>query len=135
MVGYDLEAVVEWVGGRSFLGYAREHSIIVDQPIDSGGRNIGFKPRELLLIALGGCLGTRIVSLIEEAGIKVKNLKINTKYLELNQNIVVNITIRGDFNEDEKKILKKVFQEAERLCAVTRMLRSETPVTIHTKIS
>lgn len=134
MVSYDLEAKVKWVSKKLFIGHAREHSVIIDQPAEFGGENIGFKPRELLLIALGGCLGTRIVSLLEETGIEVEGLEIDVKYSELKQSITANIIVQGTFNDDEREVLEKIIEEAEKRCIVTRMLRDKTTVIVQAKL-
>ncbi|MDA8216251.1 MAG: OsmC family protein [Dehalococcoidales bacterium] len=32
------------------------HSVIIDGPVEAGGENAGFRPMELMLVALGGCM-------------------------------------------------------------------------------
>jgi len=134
VINYNLKARVEWIKGRQFLGYARNHSVIIDQPRGVGGRDLGFKSRELLLISLGGCLGTRISSLIEEAGIMIKGLAINLKYSDIEQCFTVEVEIKGAFNEDEEEILRKIIKEAEEGCAVSRILRNKSTVNIKSNI-
>jgi putative redox protein len=52
-----MEITVEHLGSVQFEIKAREHSIISDQPVSSGGYNEGMTPPELLLAALGSCAG------------------------------------------------------------------------------
>ncbi|MGB8321697.1 MAG: OsmC family protein [Candidatus Acidiferrum sp.] len=52
-----MEIIVEHLGAVQFEIKARTHSLISDQPADSGGFDEGMTPPELLLAALGSCAG------------------------------------------------------------------------------
>jgi len=52
-----MEVVVEHLGGMQFEIKARVHTIISDQPLESGGFDEGMTPPELLLASLGSCAG------------------------------------------------------------------------------
>ncbi len=51
-----MRAVVKWVDGVMFLGESDSgHAVVMDGAEQQGGRNIGPRPMELILIGLGGC--------------------------------------------------------------------------------
>jgi uncharacterized OsmC-like protein len=50
-----MEVQVEHLGAVQFEIKARQHSLICDQPLDSGGDDEGMTPPELLLASLGSC--------------------------------------------------------------------------------
>jgi putative redox protein len=50
-----MEVVVEHLGAVQFEIKTRQHTIIADQPVDSGGDDEGMTPPELLLASLGSC--------------------------------------------------------------------------------
>lgn len=52
-----MEVTVEHLGAVQFEIKARGHSIVSDQPADSGGFDEGMTPPELLLASLGSCAG------------------------------------------------------------------------------
>src|SRR5215469_1764777 len=52
-----MEVLVEHLGSVQFEIKARNHSIVSDQPVPSGGFDEGFTPPELLLASLGSCAG------------------------------------------------------------------------------
>src|SRR5215475_4569330 len=52
-----MEVLVEHLGSVQFEIKARNHSIVADQPVPSGGFDEGFTPPELLLASLGSCAG------------------------------------------------------------------------------
>ena len=50
-----MEVRVEHLGAVQFEIKARQHTIVSDQPVDSGGFDEGMTPPELLLASLGSC--------------------------------------------------------------------------------
>ena len=52
-----MEVLVEHLGGVQFEVKARVHSIITDQPLESGSWDEGMTPPELFLASLGSCAG------------------------------------------------------------------------------
>jgi putative redox protein len=52
-----MEITVEHLGAVQFEIKTRGHSIVSDQPADSGGFDEGMTPPELLLASLGSCAG------------------------------------------------------------------------------
>ena len=52
-----MEVFVEHLGDVQFEIKARQHTLIVDQPAESGGYDEGMTPPELFLAALGSCAG------------------------------------------------------------------------------
>jgi uncharacterized OsmC-like protein len=52
-----LEVTVEHLGAVQFEIKARGHSIVSDQPADTGGFDEGMTPPELMLASLGSCAG------------------------------------------------------------------------------
>ena len=52
-----MEVTVEHLGAVQFQIKTRGHSIVSDQPVDTGGFDEGMTPPELLLASLGSCAG------------------------------------------------------------------------------
>jgi putative redox protein len=53
-----LEAIVTLQEGVRWEAVAGSgHSVVIDGPAEAGGENAGFRPMELMLLALGGCMG------------------------------------------------------------------------------
>ncbi len=51
-----MKARVKWVQDVMFVGESGSgHSVVMDGAPDAGGRNLGFRPMEMLLLGLGGC--------------------------------------------------------------------------------
>lgn len=63
-----LKASVKWIGGAAFVGEGGSgHAIVMDGPADHGGRNIGLRPMETLLIGMGGCSSVDVIGILQKA--------------------------------------------------------------------
>jgi putative redox protein len=63
-----LQATVKWIGDAAFVGESGSgHAVVMDGPADHGGRNIGPRPMEMLLIGLGACSSVDVVGILRKA--------------------------------------------------------------------
>jgi putative redox protein len=63
-----MKARVKWVEDAMFLGESGSgHTVIMDGPPDHGGRNVGIRPMEMLLIGLGGCSSFDVMSILKKS--------------------------------------------------------------------
>jgi putative redox protein len=72
-----MKARVQWLDGRAFVGESGSgHAVVMDGAAESGGRNVGVRPMEMLLLGLGGCTAFDIVMILERMREKVTGLDI-----------------------------------------------------------
>jgi putative redox protein len=63
-----MQAKVKWVDGAQFIGESGSgHSVVMDGPPDHGGRNMGVRPMEMLLLGLGGCSSFDVMSILTKS--------------------------------------------------------------------
>ena len=63
-----MKARIQWAGEAMFLGESGSgHVVVMDGPPESGGRNLGVRPMEMVLIGLGGCSNFDVVSILKKA--------------------------------------------------------------------
>ena len=63
-----MKSTVRWVGEAMFLAEAGSgHCVLMDGPPDHGGRNLGPRPMEMLLMGLGGCSSFDVMSILTKA--------------------------------------------------------------------
>ncbi|MEW5944481.1 MAG: OsmC family protein, partial [Pseudomonadota bacterium] len=63
-----MHARVKWAGEASFVGETETgHAVTMDGPPDAGGRNLGPRPMELVLIGTGGCTSFDVVHILKKA--------------------------------------------------------------------
>ena len=72
-----MKARVQWLDGRAFVGESGSgDAVVMDGAPEAGGRNIGVRPMEMLLMGLGGCTAFDIVMILERMREKVTALDI-----------------------------------------------------------
>lgn len=63
-----MKARIKWVEDAMFLGESGSgHTVVMDGPPDHGGRNVGIRPMEMLLIGLGGCSSFDVMSILKKS--------------------------------------------------------------------
>jgi putative redox protein len=72
-----MKAKIKWLDGRAFVGESGSgHAVVMDGAPESGGRNIGFRPMEMLLLGMGGCTAFDVVMILEKGREKITSLEI-----------------------------------------------------------
>ncbi len=72
-----MKAKVTWLDGRAFVGESGSgHAVVMDGAPGSGGRNIGFRPMEMLLLGLGGCTAFDVVMILEKGREKITSCEV-----------------------------------------------------------
>ncbi|HEX3987103.1 MAG TPA: OsmC family protein [Acidobacteriaceae bacterium] len=71
-----LEITLQHSGGARFAAEARQHKILLDQPAEDGATDHGMTPAELLLAALGGCVGQFVAQYLKLRGLSTEGLLI-----------------------------------------------------------
>lgn len=70
-------AMVKWVEGLQFVGRDdRGHGFVIDTTPDVGGLNQGVTPGKLLLLALAGCTGMDVISILKKKQQKVTSFEV-----------------------------------------------------------
>ncbi len=63
-----MKARIKWVEEVTFMAESGSgHAVVVDGPPDHGGRNLGPRPMELLLMGLGACSSFDVVSILKKS--------------------------------------------------------------------
>jgi putative redox protein len=63
-----MKARIKWVEGVSFLGESESgHALVMDGSPEAGGRNMGPRPMETVLIGTGGCTSFDVVHILRKA--------------------------------------------------------------------
>jgi putative redox protein len=74
----SMKAKITWLNGRAFVGESGSgHSVVMDGAPEAGGRNIGFRPMEMLLLGLGGCTAFDVVMILEKSREKVTSCEVS----------------------------------------------------------
>ena len=115
--------------GMNFAVNVNGHTIQIDTDEAGGGKNIGTRPKALMLVSLAGCTGFDVVSILNKMRVKFSDLsiKVDGKLTDtepkIYNEVIVNYTIRVDKN-DEVKVLKAVKLSKEKYCGVSKMFEA-----------
>ena len=62
-----MNAKIRWVGDAMFVAESGSgHAVVVDGPPESGGKNLGIRPMELLLLGLGSCTSFDVMDILKK---------------------------------------------------------------------
>ena len=119
---------VKWIDGMSFEAEAMDYKITMDADPEVGGRKKGPKPKLLLLVALAGCTGMDIVSLLNKMRVEFDklNIMVDGTTADEHPKKFMNITITYELtgkNIDRSKVEKAIIMSQEKYCSVSATLK------------
>lgn len=89
-----MEARIKWIENAVFTVEAGSgHAIVVDGPPDIGGRNLGPRPMELMLMSVGACSAVDVVHILKKGRHAVADVQVEVK---------------GERAETEPKVFTKI---------------------------
>jgi len=123
-----MKAEVKWVGDAMFIGESGSgHAVVMDGPPDHGGRNMGIRPMEMLLIGVGGCSSFDVVDILKKSRQNVTSChaKLDAEradavpavFTKLN----IHFIVKGK-DLKEKQVERAVSLSAEKYCSASIML-------------
>lgn len=121
-------ATVSWVKGMQFSGVSGSgHTVTIDSSPDVGGQNAGIRPMELVLVALGGCTGIDVVSILNKMRVPFTALRIETEgqrqseHPQVYERVVVRYYVEAP-DDGLDKIKRAVHLSQEKYCSVSAMV-------------
>ena len=129
-----MKARVKWLDHMSFVGESGSgHSLVIDGSPEHGGRNLGVRPMEMVLIGMGGCTAFDVVLMLQKSRQQIDSVEVtldSERREEIPQvftRIAVHFRIGGK-GLSEKHVERAVKLSADKYCSVTRMLESTAEV-------
>jgi len=123
-----MKARVKWVEAVTFIGEsASGHAVVMDGPPESGGRNLGIRPMEMLLLGMGGCTAFDVVMILKKARQPVTDCVVEMDAQRADSDprvftrIHVHFVVTGDGLSD-KQVARAVELSAEKYCSASIML-------------
>jgi len=133
--GKSMKARVKWLDHMTFVGESDSgHSVVMDGPPEAGGRNLGIRPMEMVVLGLGGCSSFDVVSILKKTRQDITDchVEITAERSETEPKVFTKIhahfVVAGK-NLDEKKVEKAVSLSADKYCSVSIMLAATVDVT------
>ena len=124
-----MHTTIHWRGDRHFTASADSgHTVMIDGPPESGGKNLGSRPMELMLMGVGGCTSFDVVNILDKARQKVTDCvtEITAKRAddvpEVFETIDIHFVVEGK-GLDPKKVERAIHLTAEKYCSASIMLQ------------
>lgn len=123
-----MKATVKWVDNRMFLGESGTgHAVVMDGPPDKGGRNMGVRPMEMILMGMGGCASFDVVSMLEKSRQNVSDCRVELEAERSDEIPAVFTKINLKFivtghELKENQVKRAVSLSAEKYCSASIML-------------
>lgn len=130
-----MKATIKWTGEVSFSGAADSgHTVIMDGSKESGGKNLGSRPMELVLIGMGGCTSYDVVHILRKSRQEISECiaEIEAQRAETDPKVFTHIHIHfvvSGKNLDPKKLQHAIELSATKYCSASIMLAKTAKIT------
>ena len=127
-------AFIKQLRGITFAGKTNSNNwVMMDGPEEYFGSNAAIRPKEMLLLSLGGCTASDVVAILQKKRVNFSNLEVNISAEETEQHPKVYKTIFLEYVIYGKDVKAKDVERAIELsqtkyCGVTEMLRESVDI-------
>lgn len=131
-----MKASVKWAGeGVSFAGKTETgHTVVMDGPPDFGGRNLGARPMELVLLGMGGCTSFDVVQILRKSRQDIVDCvaELDAQRAETDPKVFTKIHVHfivTGRNLNPAQVERAVTLSAEKYCSASIMLGKTATIT------
>ncbi len=120
-------------------------NMIIDEPENMGGTNLGPSPVQVLLMSLAGCLNVTGHEVARQRGMVLNGMKIDIKgsmnpctfigcsFDERAGFQHINVSIKADFEDANDEEIGSWLKETEARCPVTDNIKDGTSISVNVK--
>ncbi|WP_428353908.1 OsmC family protein [Methyloprofundus sp.] len=129
-----MDVRIKWVEGMMFLAESESgHAIVIDGPPEIGGKNMGVRPMEMLLLGMGGCTSIDVMQILQKGRQNVTDCvaEISAERVDtipkVFSKIHVHFIITGK-GLKEAVVARAVKLSAEKYCSASIMLEKAVEI-------
>lgn len=117
-----------WVGAAAFVAESGSgHRIVIDGPKENGGRDLGARPMETVLMGMGACSAYDVVSILQKSRQELQDCQIEISSVRADEHpkVFTEINVHFKFSGKElktKQIERAIELSAEKYCSASIML-------------
>ena len=130
-----MKARIKWVENVCLIGETDSgHGVVIDGAQEIGGRNLGVRPMEMVLMGLGGCTAMDVLSILKKQRQQITDCVIEVEGQRQDTppkvftKIHIHFMIRG-YNLKESYVKRAVDLSSEKYCSVSAMLDKTAQIT------
>ncbi len=131
-----MQSRVKWLDHMTFVAESGSgHSVVMDGSPEHGGRNLGARPMEMLLMGLGGCSAFDVILMLQKSRQSVTDCEIELGAERADAIPAVFTAISMHFKVyghdlSEKQVARAVSLSAEKYCSASAMLEKTAKITV-----
>lgn len=135
-----MKVTIKQVEGLTFVGKGNtNHWVSIDGPKEFFGSEAGSRPMELLLIALGSCTGSDVVSILKKKKTQLTAMEIHVEGDKREEipKIFTNINVEYVFhgsNLNIKDLERAIDLSQNKYCPISSMLGKACQITYSYKV-
>jgi putative redox protein len=119
---------MSWKGDMAFETELNGHKITIDADEAVGGKNLGPRPKALMMVALAGCTGMDVISILKKMRVEVSsfNVRVEGNVTEEHPKQYDEMKLVYEFsgnNLEEEKLRKAIDLSMERYCGVSAVYK------------
>lgn len=124
-----MKARIKWTEQAQFVGSSDSgHAVVMDGPVDGGGRNLGLRPMEMVLLGTGGCTAYDVVDILKKSRQPIEDcvVEIDADRADEAPKVFTRIHIRFIVTGkglSESAVKRAVDLSAEKYCSASIMLQ------------
>jgi len=130
-----MKARLKWVDGVCFMGETGSgHAVVMDGAPEGGGRNLGPRPMELLLLGTAGCTSYDVISILKKSRQDVRDCWVEMEAERADTDPKVFTKIHFHFvvvgrNLKEDTVARAISLSADKYCSASIMLGKTADIT------
>lgn len=123
-----MQARIKWSENAAFIGETGSgHAIVIDGPQEIGGRNLGPRPMELLLLGVGACSSVDVMMILKKSRQNVSDCycELTSKRADTDPKVFTDIHLHFVVTGKglgENHVKRAVELSAEKYCSASIML-------------
>lgn len=130
-----MKARVKWIEGAAMVGESWSgHALVMDGPPEAGGRNLGPRPMEMLLLGMGGCTQFDVLLILRKARQAVTDCVVELSAERSTSDPKVFTKIHAHFVVtgralSEARVARAIELSATKYCSASIMLGASATIT------
>ena len=126
---------IKWIEDVCLLAESGSgHGVIIDGAPEIGGKNLGVRPMEMLLMGLGGCTSMDVLSILKKQRQQITDCQIEIEAERTDDipkvftKIHLHFIVKGH-NLKQSAVERAISLSAEKYCSASAMLEKAAEIT------
>ena len=130
-----MKTKIKWMQDVSFKGSSESgHEVVLDGPKELGGKDLGMRPMEMILIGMGGCTSFDVVTILKRSRQQITGCIAEIEATRADEipkvftSIHIHFLIKG-IDLQEKAVERAIELSANKYCSASIMLGKSVKIT------